>query len=188
MEKFTRDGVEYDLPTAAGLMFQSQAVAYQLIVRPRRPIYDSGVLIGEERELVAEFGDMDAPAIHDPDTGENYYAIRGHFIQTLEQGRKKEWSDEERALVEKKLLASQQPGLHWLYSAPPAEKPWPTYDQMEWRKIPPAAAQLGLAQEALAYERENENREAVVEALETALAEQPERKPIEQEVVEEVAV
>lgn len=169
-EQFFHDGVEYTLPTPSGLTFQSVAAAYQLCIRDERPIYDHGIRIGTEKELVAEFGEMDAPVIHDSDgvygeAGAEYFQIRGHFMNTLQQAEKKGWSDDERALVEKKLLAFQKPTDHWLLSKPAAGKPWPTYDTTAANGIAALAEQLGLVTEALAYERENKNRKTVLEAL-----------------------
>lgn len=164
-ETFTHDGVEYTLPSPNGLVFQSVAAAYQLCVRSELPIYDHGILIRKEKELTAEFGDMSAPPIHNDDTGEDYFQIRGHFIDTLEQGKKKGWTDEERALVEKKLLVYQNPADHWLHTKPPVGKPWPKYDEAPAASVAALADQLGLIAEALLYEKENKNRKTVIEAL-----------------------
>lgn len=176
-EKFVHDGTEYTLPSPNGLVFQSVAAAYQLHVRSETPIYDHGIRIGTEKELVADFGDMNAAPIHDPDgqygeAGADYYNIRGHFIDTLEQGRKKEWTDDERALVEKKLLVYQNPADHWLHTKPAAAKPWPTYDETAANGIAQLASQLGLVGEALRYEKENKSRKQVIDALE-ALTPEP---------------
>ena len=167
-EKFVHDGAEYTLPSPNGLVFQSVAAAYQFHVRPERPLYDHGILIGKEKELVAEFGDMDAAPIHNQDTGEDYYQVRGHYFNSLEQARKKGWTDDERAMVEKKLLVFQKPADHWLHTKPPAGRPWPTYDDTAAAGVATLAAQLGLVSEALAYEKENKNRKTVIEALSVA--------------------
>jgi len=167
------DGVEYTLPSPNGMVFQSVAALHRAHVRSERKIYEGGVEIGVEKELCAEFGDMDSPEIRDESAGESYYAIRGHFINTLEQGKKKGWTDDERRLVEKKLLLTQDPADYWLHTKPPAGKPWPKYDEIPAARIAELASDFGVVPEALAYERENKNRKTVLEGLAALLA-QPE--------------
>lgn len=164
-EKFEYDGVTYSLPVKRGLMFQSLAANYQLVVRPETPIWDHGVRIGTTRELIAEFGNPNAPTYHDPDTGDDVVLTQGHFCQTAEQAKRKGWTPDEQALVEKRLLAEQVPGLHWLHAEPVAAKPWPRYDVTPEDEIPVLAASLGLIPEANAYEAQNENRKSVLDAL-----------------------
>lgn len=44
--------------------------------------------------------------------------------------------------------------------------PWPTYEEMQWKKIGPTARDLGLVHEAAAYEQSrDEPREGVLKAL-----------------------
>ena len=177
LETFLHDGVEYQLPSPNGLMFQSTASNYRLAVRGTRPIYDSGVLIGSEKELVLEFGDPDAPSTTDEEGGVHVH-FRGHYAHTLEQGKKKEWTDAERALVEKKALVTQAPKEHWLHSKAPAGKPWPSYDAIDAKRIPQMAGELGLLDEAFLYEVENKNRKTVVDGLRELLT-PPEPEPVE---------
>jgi len=115
---------------------------------------------------------MDATPFHDVEGdyernsgSADYYAIRGHYCHTLEQGRRKGWTDEERAMVEKKLLAFQTPATHWLKTKTPAQKPWPTYDETPFDKVAELAQTLGLVTEAAAYESENKARKTVLAAL-----------------------
>lgn len=174
METFVHAGVEYALPSKNGLVFHSVAGLYRLAVRSESPIYDHGVQIGTEKELVLEFGegssaykwrDEDGNYVDD---GRDHFDIRGHYANTKIQGEQKGWTDEERALVEKKALATQAPDGHWLHTKPPAQKPWPKYDQTAAAAVAELASSLGLVEEALEYERENKNRKTVVEALTAA--------------------
>ena len=164
-EKFEFEGEVYNLPTKRGLMFQSLAANYQFIVRSEYPIWDHGVQIGKQRDIVAEFGDPNAPMLHDEDTGDDYVVTRGHYCQTAEQARAKGWTPDEQALAEKRLLTSQSPGLHWLHAEPKFPAPWPRYDVTPEEEIPVLAASLGLINEANAYEAQNLARESVLDAL-----------------------
>ena len=185
METFVHGGAEYALPSKTGLIFRSVAAMYRLPVRTESPIYDHGVQVGTEKELVLDFGEGSSPfrMVDDNgnllDDGRDHFNIRGHYAHTLVQGEEKGWTDEERALVEKKALATQAPDGHWLHTKPPVGKPWPTYDDKPAAQIPQLASDLGLVAEALAYERENSNRKTVIAAL--AELQNP-------EVVEELAV
>ena len=164
-EKFEYEGETYSLPTKKGLMFQSQAANYQFVARSEYPIWDHGVQIGKQRELVAEFGDPNAPMLHDEDSGDDYVMTQGHYCQTAEQAKRKDWTPEEQALVEKRLLTSQSPGIHWLHAEPQMPKPWPRYDVTPEEEIPVLAASLGLIPETNAYEAQNLNRKSVLDAL-----------------------
>lgn len=182
-EKFEHNGAEYTLPSPSGLVFESVAAAYQLYVRDPIPRYDHGILLDKGNTLVLEFGEMDAPPIHDDDTGEDTYAIRGHFAHTLEQGKAKGWSDEERAIVEKKAIVTQNASDHWLRTRAPAGKPWPSYDETQAGKVPEIAEATGTVAGALAYERENQKRPTVVGALKKLEDPQEEQEiPVEEEL------
>ena len=52
------------------------------------------------------------------------------------------------------------------HAAVSAGKPWASYDDTHHFKIPTLAAELGLVDEALAYERANKNRGSVIAGLE----------------------
>jgi hypothetical protein len=57
-----------------------------------------------------------------------------------------------------------------LFSAPLPTPPWPTYEETHHKQIPVLAEQLGLVNEALAYERAREKpRAEVTERLEGLL-------------------
>lgn len=163
------------------MLFGSTAAALQVPVRDRVPIYESGVLVGETKELVAEFGvlgpevmhfDADGDPIHDMTTGrqEQHADIIGHACDTESQAERKGWTADERRLVEKKLefMCEQFPSILWRISASAPVAPWPTYEQAHHNKIPVLAEELGLVEAALEYERVRPDgtRPSVVEKLE----------------------
>lgn len=82
------------------------------------------------------------------------------------------WTDEEREMVEEKLLSSHALNVEFMLLVPdPAAKPWPTYDALtDVDEIVSIAVATGTVDAALAYERENRNSAAVLEALEEAHA------------------
>jgi len=123
----------------------------------------------EQHSLVQS--DIDAAAEHWPEkafTGRYVdedritlqpVAERIGVLDTVEEQKRRGWSDEERELVEQYMLGKDNIGTDFIaIEAKLAPLPWPTY----------AAKELGLVSEALAYELENENRETVVKALEAA--------------------
>lgn len=76
------------------------------------------------------------------------------------------WSDEERELVEQKLRESHHYGSDHIELVPqPAALPWPTYDNDGAEQVVLIARATGLVEEAIAYERENRNRDEVLVAL-----------------------
>jgi hypothetical protein len=89
-------------------------------------------------------------------------------------------------MIERKLdsVARKQPNTLQSvdYVVPPAGKPWPTYDdEPDPVKVFEDAVRLGLATKALAYERENRQRQDVMAALEAQLVQSPEpeeREPV----------
>lgn len=82
------------------------------------------------------------------------------------------WDDEEHDLVVETLRASDRNGLDFIeVDAALRPAPWNTYDNLtDPEKIVELATEIGVPiTDVLAYERENENREDVVTALEEAL-------------------
>jgi len=164
-----------------GKVYYSPFSAYQFIVRPRRDIFTGGVKTDEIRELVAEF------AIHggeyeyeNPDGFTDRAAIiNGHYFDLDTQAEQKGWTDEEKALVEKRLdrACVDFPREIRLHTKPPAEKPWPTYDDTHHLQVARIAEATGTLDQALAYEKENANRKGVVKMLEQAVAEAAQAAP-----------
>jgi hypothetical protein len=76
-------------------------------------------------------------------------------------------ADSDREAAEQMLLTSTSNGPDYF----PVEEvkatiPWPSYGDTHHNKIAVLAAELGLVDAALAYERENKNRESVIASLE----------------------
>lgn len=84
------------------------------------------------------------------------------------------WTDEERRVVEEKMLRLQHPQEFILSAKPAVPAPWPAYDTITIPvKIKKTVAELGYdPQTVIEYERDNANRPEVLAALEELLAEQ----------------
>lgn len=83
------------------------------------------------------------------------------------------WSPEDQEYAEKALLESQAHGPDYLHvETPKRPAPWAGYDKLRAaNKIVELVEATGSDPEyVLAYERENENRDAVIAALEKLLA------------------
>jgi len=104
-------------------------------------------------------------------TPEDVSARISVFDTVVEQERQG-WTDEMREKVEQFMLAKPNYGQDFTQVekvAVEAGKPWASYDETHHFKIPGLAAELGLLDEALEYERANKNRESVVSGLEEKL-------------------
>ena len=96
-------------------------------------------------------------------------AQRIGVYDTVEEQARQGWTDEERELVESWMKAKPNYGQDFVEVVPVAKevtKPWPSYNSTHHFKIPTLAAELGLIDEALAYEAAHKNRAGVIEALE----------------------
>lgn len=99
-------------------------------------------------------------------------ALRIGVYDTEVEQEKQGWSNEERELVE--TFIQKKPNFnHDFVEHKPAvkviEKPWPSYNNTHHFKVADLAAELGLLEEALAYEQANKNRPGVIEKLEEKL-------------------
>lgn len=86
------------------------------------------------------------------------------------------WDDDVREKVEQWMLAKPNYGRDFVECKPVVKeiaKPWPSYNSTHHFKIPTLAAELGLLEETIAYEKANKNRSGVVEALEEQLTIHP---------------
>lgn len=164
-----------------GLVFKAheKAFAHQECCFPGAPEIrnQDGSLQREEiRALWAEFGVYGAEYQYQNADGQMDVAadIRGGYFNLDEQAREKGWNDKEKEIVARHMLrlAESGRGQFSLYSKPATPAPWPTFDQTHHNQIPVLAAQLGLLNEALAYESENKNRDGVVGKLREELAKQ----------------
>lgn len=103
-------------------------------------------------------------------------ALRIGVYDTEHEQTRRGWTDDERELVEQFILAKPNYGQDFTRFEPAVkviEKPWPSYASTHHFKIATLAAELGLIEEALAYEQANKNRQGVVEALEEQLKIRP---------------
>ena len=97
--------------------------------------------------------------------------VWGGFFDLDSQAEAKNWTDTEKEIVARHML-TLPPGraMFSLYSVPPAEAPWPTYDETPHGKIVELAQMIGKVAEALTYEEQNKARKTVVEGLKAVLA------------------
>lgn len=158
-----------------------RARALRIQVRDKKPIYEYGVMTGETPELVAEFGwygpeqavvdDEGNPLVDEDGMARRYAEIRYGVFDSEAQAAQKGWTEEERILVEKKVDWQCQltPNMVWRVQAAKAAPPWPTYDTTHHNQIGKTAEITGTVHAALAYERENKNRQSVVADLEQVL-------------------
>lgn len=158
------------------MIFGSKFSAFQVFARPKIEQKNMlGDVIEEHKALVAEFaihGGEFQVAHPDAPSGKHLAAgIRGHFFDSVEAQKIKGWTDEERELVERRVLevANREPAHCWLITPAKAPKPWPTYDEMHHNEIAKFAEALGLVAEALAYEADHKKRPSVLAALEERL-------------------
>ena len=100
-------------------------------------------------------------------------ALRIGVFDTMEEQRRQGWTDDERETVETFMQAKQNYGQDFVEFKPVEkiiEKPWPSYNNTHHFKVAELAAELGLLEEALAYEQANKARAGVIEKLEEKLA------------------
>lgn len=166
--------------TGGTLVFKSKFAAFRVHVRPELIKYHpvTGVEIGKQKALVAEFGTLgEEYTAEDPMTGrtEKWADISGHYWDSKIAQEQNSWTDEERETAETVVnnWCSRWPEAVQLWSAPKAEKPWPKYDETHHNQIPTLAETLGLVAESLAYEQENKNRESVITKLSELLSVAP---------------
>lgn len=91
------------------------------------------------------------------------------------------WTDEEREEVEQSLLQSDRYGLDYIkVDEPKRPAPWAGYDRLDSaEKIAELTLATGSAvADVIAYERENENREEVLAALEDLSGEAGQEKEV----------
>lgn len=157
------------------MLFKSPHAAMRFNVRPPLVTYHpvTGVVIGEQPAIVAEFGQTgDEFAVTNPVDGstEMVANISGFFFDTEVASRELGWDDEIRESVEALLLMKCRTVPMFIQLVEkqhvPAPKPWATYDELLPEQIIEAAAMLKLVPETLLYEKENAQRPDVIEPLE----------------------
>lgn len=167
ISRYGRNGV-----AIRGEIVESYASGGRQVVQTAIAAYFQPYLLSqEERQLAVSsfyfngsYQEQDEVTMVPPD-----YRI-GLFDSRVAQ-RDNGWSDEERTLVETKLLklASDTPSDLLVVIEARAEAPWPRYDVFDGTltDLMNKIVEDGYTLEAvLVYERENQNRPEIVEALE----------------------
>ena len=146
---------------------QRQELTKDLMAR-----FDISVVTQEEQELgIRSFVHAGLP--EDRDTNE-HFSPRSR-ISGFDSERAQVmygWTDDERELVEYTLRNSPHYGDEFMEVTPqPAEKPWPTYDDVsDPDKIVEVALAIGIPlEDVIAYELENRKSAPVIDALYDAL-------------------
>jgi hypothetical protein len=147
-------------------------VNYQFIARHEEADHMMGFKRITKRQLVADFGYISAPEFPDEE-GKMQAVIQGGVFDSEDAQKRLNWSDEERQIVEQRLLElilnppdGASRGDVALYEPPKPTPPWPTYDSVHHNKIPTLAGELGLIEQAITYEQRTKRRESVLRALE----------------------
>lgn len=155
--------------------YGSKFRAFVVNIRPEVKIYHPNmpVVTNTIPRMAAEFG-VHRPEIEVENSQgvvEKFGDISGFFYDLDADAKEKGWTDEEKqiALARLDALCETWPEAIWRLEAKAPEAPWPTYDTMPHGKIALFAAELGLINEALVYEKWNKNRKSVIEQLEKAL-------------------
>ncbi len=160
-----------------------------LTVPVRKKMYDYNKVTGErwvtKPAIRVCFGvPGDVVQITNPLTGELdvMETFRGGVYDLDVMAADMEWDEEIVKMIERRLdtLALERPGMleRVQYAVMPAEKPWPTFDQMaDIQTIAERASELGLIGKALAYERENMERADLIRMLEAAQGLTPDPEP-----------
>lgn len=145
----------------------------------------TGDIIGETPAVWAFFGQptgevrFNNPLTGEMDTLETYMGGTFSISAAAEENG---WDEDVQDMVRRRLdkLCEDRPGMIQRvdHVTPPAEKPWPTYDQAtNVEQIAEMARQLGLVGKTLVYERENLGRAALIALLEGGESTDPEPEP-----------
>lgn len=160
------------------MIFRSNFANFTAVVRheiqiphPTLPVIQSTI-----PALRAEFGQLGSEYQYENQDGSvtTHADIRGHFFDSVSAQEQNGWTNEEREEVERRLvtLAGRWPEAVQVIEQAKAEKPWPSYSEMDEEKVVEFALATGLVEEALRYEVENACRDLVVVKLRKALESQ----------------
>jgi hypothetical protein len=156
---FTRSVVKAETQMVGGVQVET--------TKPLVAMFQRNAATDADRQLAQErfgFKPKDHPMGPDPLANVSVYDTDAEALAN-------EWSHELKNEVEQALLQGQN-AYYFLAGKEPAAKPWATYDETEAESIVGTAVMIGKPlEDVLAYERENENRPKVVEAIEAKLAE-----------------
>jgi len=150
-----------------------------MVIRARKghkvynPVNGAEMYDQEVKELCAEFGVHrgEFRALDEFGVEHTFGDICGFFYDLDADAEAKGWSADEKEIMRAHLIrkAESNPDFCQVYEPTPAERPWPAYDDAHHFSIPKLAIELGLAEQTLAYEQQNKNRDSIVEALQKAL-------------------
>ena len=170
-----------------GLVFFSKNLGYQQIIDRDHTYhrYPDGTLEIVKQQKVADFmapgvGGSFVPAdvdehgrpiarMHEEGVPPIFHDVAGGVFDLDTVAANKNWDEEDKETVARVLLKLvENPAFNDFELAPEPVapgKPWPKYDDTHHFKIASMAEELGLVDEALAYERFTKNRDGVVKAL-----------------------
>jgi hypothetical protein len=165
----------------------SKYTGYQELVRADEPIMHprTGIVTGHEKPLIAEFGKFGSEGVViDPDTGSalidpgtgrpvgRVATIHGGQWSADEWQDESGASDEEREIVMNALWRAHRksPTTVWPIEDVKVQPPLPSWGNLSSARKLAIAAELGLLQEALAYEAQEETDPELVVRLEAKIA------------------
>lgn len=129
----------------------------------------SGVKLGTTPAIRAEFGVLGPEYQFEDAEGvvTTHAAISGGIYDLDIDAQEKGWTQEEQSLIEAKLDEMCKQPWCGIYrdTEPVVAAPWGTYDNIDAEKIPILASELGLVEQALAYEQATLNRKKVIADL-----------------------
>lgn len=167
------------------MQYKSNFKCFQAIVRHGHTIYHpvTGTKTGEVKALIAEFGIHGGEyTVHDPATGkdETFADIRGYFFDSDEAAKREKWTPEEKEAVEARLLelSERWPEAVQIHAGQVYPAPFPTYDDVPEEAVAQLCIDLGLTEQALAYEQQNLNRAKVVTGLQKGLVVAPQAEEL----------
>lgn len=155
-----------------GKIYKSPFAGFRVQTRSEAVHYhpNTGVEINRTKPLTAEFGLFGEELMQELPDGTYHVSanISGGYFDSAQAAESLGWSDEEHesVLADLERWSVRWPEALQLVSKQPADLPWAKYNETHHNQIPTLAEATGLVAEALAYERENKNRESVVSKLE----------------------
>lgn len=169
------------------MKFGSKYTGYMEILRAAEPILHprTGVVIDHEKPLIAEFGKFGEEGIViDPKTGTQLIdpgtgrplgrvaTIHGGQWDSLEWQAEVGATDEERELLEKRLMQShhRSPTVVWPIEEAKLPAPLANWDKLSAARKIALAAELDVLAEALAYEEQQDTDHELVARLSKKLA------------------
>lgn len=181
------------------MRFVAKYAKYALQVRPQVvEAYATGATKIVQNQLVARFA-IDYTTPEERALARQVWAFPGFYqeedlvtirepdfrisaFDSLNAQAQEGWTDEEREMVERALVAeaARLPQDLLVMEEQRLAPPWPTYDTFPgtpFKLVQKIAADGFDITEVMAYERENQNRDEVINAMARALEEEPDTTP-----------